>query len=218
MSEWYYAVGTERVGPVSADQIAALVGSRTIDGGTLVWSAPMANWQPLSQTELSSRLNQSAPGAGYAPRPGSPFGTPDTRAAPRADYAASPHGGATGAAQPPVTGFGDAVRALWGNYANFEGRSNRPEFWYAILFMFLVGLAAGLVDLAAVGENAVFQPASTLVTLAFLIPSISVAVRRLHDTDRTGWLYLLILLPLIGAIVLIVFWCQRGTPGPNRFG
>ena len=54
--------------------------------------------------------------------------------------------------------------------------------------------------------------------LATVLPSISVCVRRLHDTDRTGWWWWINLIPLIGQIVLAVFWCQRGTPGRNRYG
>jgi uncharacterized membrane protein YhaH (DUF805 family) len=59
---------------------------------------------------------------------------------------------------------------------------------------------------------------SLIVSLVFLLPSIAVAVRRLHDTDRSGWWLLMFLLPLVGFIVLIVFLCQRGTQGQNRFG
>jgi uncharacterized membrane protein YhaH (DUF805 family) len=218
MSEWYYAIGGAQHGPVSTDQIAALVRSRTIDGSTLVWSASMTEWQPLSQTELASTLNASSPGAGVAPRPGGPFGTPNAQPGPAAGYGAPGYGAPAPAGAPPVTGFGEAVRAFWQNYAVFEGRANRPEFWYAVLFMFLAGIVAGFADLAIVGTDATFQPVSSLVSLALLIPSISVGVRRLHDTDRSGWFYLLLFLPLIGLIALIVFWCQRGTPGTNRFG
>ncbi len=62
------------------------------------------------------------------------------------------------------------------------------------------------------------QYVGPLVSLALILPSIAVGVRRLHDTDRAGWWYLLVFVPLIGFIVLIVFWCQQGTQGRNRFG
>jgi uncharacterized membrane protein YhaH (DUF805 family) len=102
-------------------------------------------------------------------------------------------------------------------YAVFQGRSSRSEFWYFVLFSGLVGVAAWAIDLAlgtGTRGSGVFLG---IAQLAFLIPGISVAVRRLHDIDRTGWWYL-IGLTGIGIIVLIVFYCQRGTAGDNRFG
>jgi uncharacterized membrane protein YhaH (DUF805 family) len=73
------------------------------------------------------------------------------------------------------------------------------------------------IDLALFKDPQVL-PLNTLSGLALLLPNLAVAVRRLHDTDRSGWWLLIALLPLIGLIVLIVFFCIRGTPGPNRFG
>ena len=98
-----------------------------------------------------------------------------------------------------------------------KGRARRPEYWWWVLFNVLVGLALGIIDLvlASVGIPAVL---SNLANLAFLLPSLAVGARRLHDTDRSGWWLLLWLIPLIGWIIVIVFLCQRGTDGPNRFG
>jgi uncharacterized membrane protein YhaH (DUF805 family) len=62
------------------------------------------------------------------------------------------------------------------------------------------------------------SPISSLVSLALFLPGLAVSVRRLHDTDRSGWWVLLFLIPLIGAIVLLIWYCSRGTPGGNRFG
>ncbi len=115
--------------------------------------------------------------------------------------------------------FQTAVRTCLAKYATFSGRAARSEFWWFVLFNVLANFALGLIDTAIFGtapdSAAIFAP---LFSLAMLIPNIAVAVRRLHDTDRSGWWYLLILIPLIGIIVLIVWWATPGTRGPNRFG
>lgn len=119
-------------------------------------------------------------------------------------------------------GFGDAVRSGFSNYVNFEGRASRSEYWWWIVFTILAALVASILELLLglrpIIEETAFGPLYGLVTIALFLPTLAVAVRRLHDTDRSGWWYLLILIPLIGMIVLIVFLASSGTPGPNRFG
>jgi uncharacterized membrane protein YhaH (DUF805 family) len=75
----------------------------------------------------------------------------------------------------------------------------------------------GAVDVAIFGSDS-WMPINSLFTLATIIPNLSVAARRLHDIDRSGWWQLLHIIPVIGTIVLIVWWASRGKPGPNRFG
>jgi uncharacterized membrane protein YhaH (DUF805 family) len=105
-------------------------------------------------------------------------------------------------------------------YAVFSGRSRRSEYWYFILFYFIIYIALAFVDRVA----GTFDPKSgiglltAIFALALLIPSLSVSVRRLHDTDRSGWWLLIGFIPLIGAIVLIVFFAQDSGAGTNRFG
>jgi uncharacterized membrane protein YhaH (DUF805 family) len=123
--------------------------------------------------------------------------------------------GASGPANPD--GFVGAIQTCFAKYASFGGRARRPEFWWFMLFGLLGGLAAGIVDLILFGM-ADMSPFNNLFTLALLIPSLAVGARRLHDTGRSGWWQLIHLVPLVGQIVLIVFWCQRGTEGANRFG
>jgi uncharacterized membrane protein YhaH (DUF805 family) len=109
--------------------------------------------------------------------------------------------------------FGEAVRSGFDHYATFDGRASRPAFWWWVLFVFLVGIAANLIDLA------IGAPVFTaLVGLGLLLPNLSVSIRRLHDTNRTGWWILIYLIPLIGLIVLLVFCLQQGDPGENRYG
>ena len=113
-------------------------------------------------------------------------------------------------------------------YADFSGRSRRKEYWMFFLFNLLISLAVWtlllLLYVLGLSETAmmtVMMPVFALyalVALAFVIPGIAVTVRRLHDTDRSGWNILLGLIPLIGPIILLVFYCTEGNAGPNRFG
>lgn len=105
-------------------------------------------------------------------------------------------------------------------YATFEGRARRKEFWFFVLFNFLAMLALSIIDAVtgAYSEELGIGLLSGLYALAVFIPSIAVTVRRLHDTDRSGWWILLSFIPLIGAIVLLVFEVLDSTPGDNRFG
>ncbi len=109
------------------------------------------------------------------------------------------------------------------NYFDFEGRARRSEYWLFALFVFIALVACEMV--AAAGES-LSIPALRIVggfgvlilALGTLIPSLALHIRRLHDTNRTGWWLLIGLLPFFGAIALFVFSLLEGTLGPNRFG
>jgi uncharacterized membrane protein YhaH (DUF805 family) len=109
--------------------------------------------------------------------------------------------------------FADAVRSGFDHYTKFDGRANRPAFWYWVLFGIGVGAAANLIGAAVGGRFLIF-----LVWIALLLPGISVAIRRLHDTGRSGWWILIGLIPLIGAIILIIFYVQESDAGDNEYG
>jgi uncharacterized membrane protein YhaH (DUF805 family) len=105
-------------------------------------------------------------------------------------------------------------------YAVFNGRARRKEYWLFFLFNIIISIVLVIID-GVVGTSA--APGAIgllggLYSLAVLIPAIAVAVRRLHDTSRSGLWFLLVLIPFIGAIVLIVLMAQDGTPGENQFG
>jgi uncharacterized membrane protein YhaH (DUF805 family) len=101
-------------------------------------------------------------------------------------------------------------------YAVFTGRARRKEFWMFVLFNFIIGIAFGILQfIPVIGK--IFMVLSYVYSLAVLVPSIAVGVRRLHDTNRTGILLLLGLIPLVGVIILIVFTAQEGTPGDNQY-
>lgn len=114
--------------------------------------------------------------------------------------------------------FAEAVKSGFQNYATFRGRAVRSEFWYYELFVLLAAIVLTIVDMAIFGIHSELQPLSSLFSLAVFIPSLAIGSRRLHDTDRSAWWLLIGLVPLVGLIVLLVFWAQRGTEGPNRFG
>ncbi len=105
-------------------------------------------------------------------------------------------------------------------YAVFTGRARRKEYWYYFLINFLIITALLLIDnlLGTLDQEAGMGLLSGLYALAVLIPGIAVAVRRLHDTDRTGWWVLIALIPIVGPIILIFFLIQDSTKGNNRFG
>ncbi|MBW4985147.1 DUF805 domain-containing protein [Mameliella sp. CS4] len=110
-------------------------------------------------------------------------------------------------------GMGEAVKLFFSNYINFEGRSNRGEYWWAFLAIILISFVLGIIDgmLGIMVLGAIFS-------LATLIPGIAIGVRRLHDIDKSGWWLLIGLVPVVGFLVLIYFFIQKPTPGPNRFG
>lgn len=113
--------------------------------------------------------------------------------------------------------FTDAVRSAFRNYATFDGRARRSEFWFFALFTILAQAAAGLLD-ETLYFGAGRGPAAGLVSLLLFLPSLAVAVRRLHDGGRSGWWILICLLPLIGWLILLIWYLSRGEAGPNRFG
>ena len=114
-------------------------------------------------------------------------------------------------------GFGESILSVFRNYVNFAGRASRSEFWYWVLFYLLAAIVASVVDYA-IAQGATVKPLTTLLGLACFLPYLAVDVRRLHDIDRSGWWLLIGLIPLVGAILLIVWFCKAGTGGPNRFG
>jgi uncharacterized membrane protein YhaH (DUF805 family) len=111
-------------------------------------------------------------------------------------------------------GFADAIRSGFSNYVNFNGRSLRSAYWFWALFVFVVSLVLAIIDAKVIGASVT----QSLFGLATLLPGIAVGVRRLHDTDRSGWWLLIALIPLIGVILLIVWLATEGTAGANRFG
>jgi uncharacterized membrane protein YhaH (DUF805 family) len=122
-------------------------------------------------------------------------------------------------------GFGEAVKSFWSNYAKFQGRSRRSEYWFIQLFLVLTNLAVAAIDLflmdgdvdrfIANGGGGIVGLIWILVTI---VPALAALVRRLHDTGKSGWWVLIGFVPLLGGIVLLVFTVVNSDVGENQFG
>ncbi len=108
-------------------------------------------------------------------------------------------------------------KLVFQRYAEFDGRSRRSEYWYFVLFNFLISLSISVVS-EFIFNNTFIGVTGVLYSLAVFIPSLAVTIRRLHDSGRSGWFILLPLIPVIGAIVLIVFLATDSQPGSNQWG
>ncbi|MNZ71899.1 Inner membrane protein YhaH [compost metagenome] len=110
--------------------------------------------------------------------------------------------------------------AVLKKYGTFTGRARRKEYWMFFLVNLVAYIALAIID----GLTGTFSAESgvgllgAIYTLALLIPNLALTARRLHDTDRSAWWMLICLIPIIGAIVLLVFMCLQGSAGDNRFG
>ncbi|MEY4617990.1 MAG: inner membrane protein yhaI [Actinomycetota bacterium] len=116
--------------------------------------------------------------------------------------------------------FGEAIKSYFKNYAVFKGRSRRSAFWFTVLFTGLVSIALGIINPADADENGFKNPSvlENLWSLATLVPSLAVSVRRLHDTGKSGANVFWIFLPVIGWIILLVAFVKDSAPGANQYG
>lgn len=112
------------------------------------------------------------------------------------------------------------LKVVRDNYANFEGRARRQEYWMFVLFNLIFIIAIALVSgvLAGLLDAPGFMFLYIIYVLAVFIPSLAVAVRRLHDVGKSGWFYLISLIPLIGGIWLFVLFVTEGDKGANQYG
>lgn len=188
--DWYFAFEGTSKGPIGQDEFEELVANGTIRSDTLVWQEGMDDWTPLSQAR---KLTDTPP---QPPRqPVSDMQDP---------------------AREDANSFLGALKDGFGRYVDFKTRSTRSQFWWWALWMLILGAVTGGVDAALGMAN--LSPINSLFSLATFLPSLAVAIRRLHDIGRTGWWVLLWLIPVIGWIVLIVFCCTRSQDGPNQWG
>jgi uncharacterized membrane protein YhaH (DUF805 family) len=121
--------------------------------------------------------------------------------------------------------FQTALRSFWKRYRDFRGRSRRSEYWFIQLFLVVTNIAVAIIDLALMGwdvDRFIANGGGGIVGLVWIlvtiVPALAVLVRRLHDTGKSGWWVLVGLLPLVGAIVLLVFTVTDSSPGENKFG
>lgn len=111
-------------------------------------------------------------------------------------------------------GFSEAIKSVFSQYATFTGRASRSEYWYFTLFNLIVYI--GSIILSAVIPLILML--YMVFSIAVIIPGIAVGVRRLHDIGKSGWWYLIVFIPLIGMVILLIWFVMSGTVGPNEYG
>tara|TARA_B100000029_G_scaffold242065_1_gene239380 strand:+ start:209 stop:607 length:399 start_codon:yes stop_codon:yes gene_type:complete len=126
--------------------------------------------------------------------------------------------------------FLDAIKNAFIKCFDFKSRSSRSEFWYFYLFTTILGFVGiqidrlfsleilGLQLTQNVNEVAILGPTYIFLYFLFFVPSLSLYIRRLHDIDRSGWWLLIAIIPFVGIITLIFFWCLKGSENRNRYG
>ena len=116
-----------------------------------------------------------------------------------------------------IMNFGQAIGSGFKNYIGFEGRACRSEYWFWVLFVVIVGIVLGIIDgiLFPDTQTGLLGP---LFSLGVFLPGLAVAIRRLHDIDKSGWWVLIVLIPIVGLIIFIVWAVTRGIETNNRFG
>lgn len=120
----------------------------------------------------------------------------------------------------PMLSFVGAVSAVLSKYVTFTGRARRSEYWWFVLFQIVATTVAMILD-GVLGITFGVLPYGVLyclVVLGLFLPALAVTVRRLHDINKSGWNYLWILIPLIGAILLLVWTCFDSEPETNKYG
>ena len=107
-----------------------------------------------------------------------------------------------------------AVKTCFAKYVDWNGRAQRSEYWWWVLFVIIVSIVLTIIDIAVLRG----QLLSSLWSLATLLPGLFVGVRRLHDLDKSGWWWLIVLVPIIGILLLLYWFVQPSQEGENRFG
>ena len=190
---YYIIYNGQQVGPMPKEQLVAY----GLNPSSKVWCEGMPNWADASTVaDLQPLLYPQQPPTPQQP----PYGGQPPYSQP--GYQQPPYGAQPSHNYSQEIGFGDAIKICFNKFAEFEGRARRSEFWWWYLFTVLVGWIPYI---------------GWLASLVFLIPTLAVGARRLHDTGRSGWLQFLMLVPCIGSIILIIWWCED-SKGDNEYG
>lgn len=114
--------------------------------------------------------------------------------------------------------FSQAVRMAFDSYCRFQGRSSRSEYWWWVLFCSILGFCIGIVESILGFSMTAVQATSGILSLVLLLPGLGLSVRRLHDIGKSGWWILLGLIPMVGAIVLIIWFARNSQMQDNQYG
>lgn len=103
---------------------------------------------------------------------------------------------------------------MWKNATNFDGRSRRKAYWMVVLVNFVISFILATLSVFFW----IFDVITTIYCIALILPGISLGIRRLHDIGKSGWWLLIGFVPIIGAVVLLIFYCMDSVPGENEYG
>lgn len=116
-------------------------------------------------------------------------------------------------------GFAEAITSGFGSMTKFSGRASRSEFWYWILFVAILEVVSYFLGgLLGRNDNTLVGLIFNLIAVVLILATLAVGCRRLHDTGKTGWLQLLLIIPCVGHIILIFLWLPASHPGDNQYG
>lgn len=206
MSDQYFIFSNNsQSGPFPLEEIKQRLQFGELSAQTLVWQTGMTDWVPISNI---------IPGAAAAhPFPPSNipvFANPGEQAIDFANHKFERYG--------PVS----ATKKVLSNYVNFNGRATRSEYWFFVLAMFIIYSLIFIIDtIAIVGKNQFLALVSVflnLLSLGLLLPSLAVAVRRLHDIGKSGWYIFMYLIPLVGPFIVLYYYICDSQRGRNQWG
>lgn len=236
--KWYYAAGSEQRGPLNDADMIAMVSEDVVRPETMIWQQGMTDWQPAhavlpANLIPASWANQAPPlpvasvaEGGSISQAGQALGQNLSQALGQnlgkvgLDFSTG-HSGSGEYHHP--TDFVDVTRTVLSRYVQFSGRARRSEFWFWTLFVWVVfvvgfGLAAAIGAVLGEFVGGLLSIVVSLFALAILLPNLALAIRRLHDTGRSGWWLLVAFVPFVGSLVLLVFYILPGQPENNQFG
>lgn len=114
--------------------------------------------------------------------------------------------------------FSQAVRMAFDSYCRFQGRSSRSEYWWWVLFVAILSFCIGIIEAILGFSMTAVQTTSGILSLVLLLPGLGLSVRRLHDIGKSGWWILLGFIPVVGAIILIIWFARDSEMTENRYG
>ncbi|MEM9965628.1 MAG: DUF805 domain-containing protein [Asticcacaulis sp.] len=116
--------------------------------------------------------------------------------------------------------FVQAIKSAFNNYVNFKGRAIRSEYWWFVLFQLLLLIIPYTLMFGETmnGQAGIGTALYYIVALGLFLPGLGLSFRRLHDTNRSAWWLFIVLIPIVGSILLLIWTIQKGTDGPNKYG
>ena len=216
--KYYIAENGQPVGPFEIHELL----QRGLNMNSQLWNEGMPSWLTASQIpEVAAALNARRTAAQPQPAPAYSAPQQPQYGAPQQPQYGAPQQPQYGAAAPSANGYRalpqvdikTAVIKALQPYFNFEGRARRSEYWWFVLANFCASIV-----LSFLGNLINFPWLTTILSLALLIPSLGLTARRLHDIGKSGWLMLISIIPIVGAILLIIWCAKDGDPQPNQYG